>query len=351
MGLLKELFARLETRRALGEHLSEGEYGWFRSYPGPEAVNILGEGVKKHPESVSLQTAYMELLAKAGRKEEAWRAYERARDLYFALVERSETPTLAGDGGYNTELLTVLVARPWYIFILQEGKDDEFRRLEDRLREVCLKTKEDAKSLLVPRAFAEFGVGRYAAAVETLETCVKLKIWNDVVNEAMVTAALAKSLRAVGRRDDAIKSYRRAVEISGVDPGLLSEFLCLVVEVDGVLGLLRELPAYEKTRQRPDVRLNATLSCFDAWVVLAAGNDKLAFEYMVQAVQFVGQASQQPAFGGDEMLVCEVLLLVVAEKLGDTRRAAVLSDFLKHYPVERVKAMRDVFALPKQKRE
>ena len=182
----------------------------------------------------------MEVLAKAGRKEEAWKAYERARDLYFALLERAQIPTL--DGEYITELLTVLRVRPWYIFLLQEGKDEEFQRLENRLRELLPKTGDDPRNLLLPRAFAEAASGRHRAAVNTLELYMGGKVGND----ALISTALAKSLRALNRRQDAIKQYRHAVQLSGVDPGLLSELLYLVVEEEGVKGLRRELSAYDQ---------------------------------------------------------------------------------------------------------
>jgi len=349
MGLFRELRDRLEARRALGEQISVEEYGWLgmNIYQGPEAVAILSEGVKRYADSVLLQSDYMEVLAKAGRKEEAWKAYERARDLYFALLERWETPRLGGD--YITEPITVLRVRPWYIFLLQEGKDEEFRRLEKRLREMCRKTGDDPKSLLLPRAFAEFATGRYAAAVESLESCVQLKVWNEVVNEVMVTGLFARSLRLVGRRQDAIKQYRRAVQISGVDPGFLSEFLSLVVEEEGVDGLRRELPAYDQVRSRLDVRLNATLSCFSSWAALARGDEKAAFEHLVLAGPYVLMAGQQPVFGGDEGLVCGVILQIVAEKLADSKRLVGVTEFLKRFPAERVKAMRELFLLPKRK--
>ena len=46
MGLYKELFDRLETWRALGEELTETEYGWYFFYQSPDAVSILGEGAE-----------------------------------------------------------------------------------------------------------------------------------------------------------------------------------------------------------------------------------------------------------------------------------------------------------------
>jgi hypothetical protein len=174
-----------------------------------------------------------------------------------------------------------------------------------------------------------------------------LRLWNEFVSEAMMTGALARSLRFSGRRQDAIKWYRRAGEISALDPALLSEFLCLVLEEEGVPGLLRELPAYGKERVTSDVRQNATLSCFNSWVFLAGGDEKVAFEYLVQAVPYVLQAGQQPAFGGDEGLACGVMLQIVSEKLGDSKRLAVAKDFLKPYPADRVRTMREIFLIPK----
>jgi serine/threonine protein kinase/tetratricopeptide (TPR) repeat protein len=348
MGLYKELFDRLETRRALGEKMAADEYGWFVFYQGAAAVAILGEGVEKYPDSVLLHSNYLQVLAKAGRKQEAWKAYETARDLYFDQVDKNATPGLrVGGEPIQVPLLPpVIQAVPWYAFLLQAGKDDEFRRLEERLREVCPNTKTEAKALLLPRAMAEFGAGKYAAAAKSLEGCLQEKLWNELASEAMITGALARSLRALGRRQDAIKAYRRAVQISGVDPALLSEFLCLVVEEEGVNGLRRELPNYDPW-QRLDVRLNATLTYFSSWAALATGDEKAAFENMVQAGPYFRMASQQPL--GDEGLVCAVILQIVSEKLADSKRLARATGYLKGFPAERVRTMRAVFALPNRK--
>jgi hypothetical protein len=132
--------------------------------------------------------------------------------------------------------------------------------------------------------------------------------------------------------------------LSGVDPALLSEFLYLVVEEEGMLGLAREMPAYEKTRPSMDVRLNATLSCFSALVFIAVGEDKSASENLVSAIPYFHLANRLPVFGGDEGLVCGVILRVLSEKLGDPQRAAGFSEFLRRYPVERVNGMKELFS-------
>jgi tetratricopeptide (TPR) repeat protein len=352
MGLFKELRDRLEARRALGEEMGVTDYGWLGTvYQGIESVAILREGVKNYPDSVVLHSHYMQLLAKTGRKEEAWKAYERSRDLYFAQVARREVPALP-DVSQTIEvppLPPTVVAPQWYSYLLQEGKDDEFRRLDERLREVCKKTMTDHQSLLLPRATAEFGCGRYAEAAKSLETCLQMRLWNELASEAMITGALARSLRALRRREDAIKWYRRAVQISGVDPGLLSEFLCLVVEEQGVNGLLRELPAYDQVVRRLDVRLNATLHYFSSWRALAKGDEKAAFENLVQAELWFRLAIRQANFGQDEALVWGVILQIVSEKLADSKRLVVASEFLKRFPPDRVRTMRKVFLLAKGK--
>src|SRR5262249_39614192 len=95
MGLLKELRHRLETRRALGEKLGIMDYHWLGTiYQGGEALAILREGIKKYPGSVGLHSDSVLVLAKTGRKEEAWQAYEQGRDLYFAKVAESAVPVL-----------------------------------------------------------------------------------------------------------------------------------------------------------------------------------------------------------------------------------------------------------------
>ena len=296
LGLFKELRDRVETRRALGEPLRIAEYVWMGTifYQGEEAVAILDEGVKKYPESVELLSDYMQLLSRVGRKEAAWNAYEKGRDLYFAQVDRNETPTSPGDGIKVPPMSPTFVALPWYSYLLKEGKDDEFHRLEDRLREACAKTRTEPKSLLLPRAVAEFGARRYAAAAKSLEICLQERVWNDVASEAMITTDLARSLYETGQRQAAIKFYRRAVQISEADPGLLSEFFSLALKEGGAIGLLQEVSALDQSRLGQDPRVNATIACINSWVFLVGGNEKTAFEYLVQAVPLVLRANQQP---------------------------------------------------------
>jgi serine/threonine protein kinase/tetratricopeptide (TPR) repeat protein len=344
MGHFKELRDRLETRRALGEEMGPTDYRWLGVvYQGTEALAILAEGVKKHPTSVELQSDHLQSLAQAGRKEEAWNAYETARDLYFV---RADTIGAPARGHQDIPLPPTLVALPWYTFLLQAGKDDEFSRLDDHLRKVCTKMMTDPNHLLLPRAFAEFSARKYEAAARSLEGCLQLQLWNEIVSETMIVGALARSFRALGRRKDAIKSYRRAVGTSSLDPALLSELLCVVVEEEGVVGLLRELPALSQGRVGAEARQNATLSCFNAWLFLAGGNEKLATEYLLQAVPYVLQAGQQ--LGGDEGVACAVIIRVVAEKLGDSRRLAIATDILRRYPVDRVKKMQEILVIPKR---
>ena len=100
----------------------------------------------------------MQLLAKAGRKEEAWKAYEKGRDLYFAQLDRSEIPAMpvVSEAIELPPLPPFAFALPWYTYLLKEGKDDEFRQLEVRLKKACGKTRTEPKELMLPRAFAEF---------------------------------------------------------------------------------------------------------------------------------------------------------------------------------------------------
>jgi tetratricopeptide (TPR) repeat protein len=335
MGLFKELRDRLETRRALGVEMNATEYRWLGStYQGSEALEILDNGAKKFPDSVELHSDYMQLLAKAGKKEAAWKAYERGRDLYFAKVERCEAPAMPIDS-HGIELPPpppTLVALPWYTYLVQEGKEDELHRLEDRLRGLCAKSRTEAKELLLPRAFAEFSAGRYAAAATSLEMCLREKLWNESASEALITGALARSFRAIDRRQEAIGWYQRAVQISGVDPGLLSEFLCLVVQEHRVDGLLKELPAFEQTWLRLNVRVNAILTCFSAWAALAAGDERAASEKLVLAGPYNLLASHQPTLGADEGLICAVILETVSRNSAEQQRAGESTEFLKRFP-------------------
>jgi len=209
MGLFEELRDRIETRRALGEELSEGAYDSLGTnvYQGTAALAILAEGTKKHPDSSLLHSAYMRLLWKAGRKAEAWKAFEKGRDAYFAQVDRSNAHELDWQ---TPPVPPTFVAISWYQYLLDEGKDDEFRRLEVRLKEACGKTRTEPKELMLPRAFAEFGAGRFADASKSLEFCVQEKLWNEIVSEVMIKDALTKSRNETGKRQDATKSDRLA---------------------------------------------------------------------------------------------------------------------------------------------
>jgi serine/threonine protein kinase/tetratricopeptide (TPR) repeat protein len=360
MGRSKELVDRIETKRALGEKLVVEDYRRLGAYyQGTEAVAIVREGIDKHPRSVSLLSDYTTVLAKAGQKDAAWDAYEKGRDLYFSIVGKTESVAsplwlltdLQDDFRDRESLSPEFFARQWYTFLLQEMKDEEFHRLDQRLRGVCQKMGTDAKNLLLPRATAEYGTGRYTAAVKSLEACLREGRWNELASEAMLTGALARSHRALGHRQDAIAWFRRAMEVSGVHAGLLAEFLCLVVEDQGVDGLRRELVAFDRVRLNPDAMRSATLGCFAAWAALAKGDDKAAFEKLVQADTSYLAASQiaaSPQAGpvGEEALVCAVLLQIVAEQLAD-KRAAGLAEFVKRFPAERVRMIREVFTLPK----
>jgi tetratricopeptide (TPR) repeat protein len=283
----------------------------------------------------------MQVLARAGRKEEAWQAYQKGRDSYFAQVTGTDAPVLPGDVR-GIPLSPAIVAEWWYSYLLQEDRVDEFERLETRLLKACPATLSKPEDLLPPRATAEFTTHKYDSAAKSLEICVQKKLGN----ETLLTGALARSLRALGRRKDAIESYRRAVQLSDVDPSLLSEFLCLVVQEHGAEGLLRELPAFEQTWLKLNVRPNATLDCFSAWAALVTGDEKRAFEKLVSAGPFFLQASRQTDFAGDEALACGVILQIVSEKLADSKRMAEATEFLKRFPADRVKAMRKVFSLP-----
>jgi hypothetical protein len=84
-------------------------------------------------------------------------------------------------------------------------------------------------------------------------------------------------------------------------------------------------------------------------VFLAGGDEKTAFEYLLQAVPYVSIASHQPVFRNEEGVACAAILQIVAEKLGDSKRLAIATGYLGAFPPERVRAMQNVFQLPKRK--
>jgi tetratricopeptide (TPR) repeat protein len=289
----------------------------------------------------------MVALSRNGRKKEARAAYETATKLYLERLRREETPRPIGDvEGLSAVLWPGSVATFWFSYLLEHGSKQEVDDLEKRLRDAWQRTGKNPDDVVVARASAEFASRRYSAAAKSLEFCLRKKLWNEIATEAIITGGLARSLRALGRRQDAIKWYRRAIPLSDVDPALLSEFLCCIVEEQGVDGLSRELPTYEQTWKRLDVRLNATLSCFSAWAALANHDEKEAFEKFILAIPYVLLASQQAVFSGEEGIVCGVIHHVISEKLEASKHVAGATEFLKSFPAERVKAMKKVFSLP-----
>jgi len=114
-------------------------------------------------------------------------------------------------------------------------------------------------------------------------------------------------------------------------------------------ALVRELSALDQTWLKLNVRPNATLDCFSAWAALATGNEKRAFEKLVSAGPFFLQASRQSDFGGDEALACAITYQIVSEKLGESKRLAEASEFLKRFPGDRVETMRELFSIRQRK--
>jgi tetratricopeptide (TPR) repeat protein len=287
----------------------------------------------------------MRTLATGGRKDEAWKAYERGRDLYFAQVHGSSAPVLPfvhqediADRLLAEPLSLLLLAELWYTYLLQERKDDEFHRLDQRLREVCSMTKLEANDLLSSRAGAEFDSGRNDEAVKSLESFLKIKLRNQVKNDAMIAKYVAESERALGEPQEAIKWYRRAVKISRADPSLLSEFLCLVVQEQGENGLRRELPAYyEQARLSPNARLKATVNSFAAWGSLAMENEKSASVYLANAAHYLALASQQRRqpvqSAGGKVVFEKRASLGKDDSTGPSPKDSKLASFRKTYTV------------------
>src|SRR5262249_4425585 len=145
------------------------------------------------------------------------------------------------------------------------------------------------------------------------------------------------------------KAYRRAFKLSKPDAGLVSEFFCRVLEEEKVDGFLRELAAFDQSRLGQDPRLNAVASSMNSWLFLAGGDEKTSSDYLAQAMPYVILAYQQlgppqtdkSASGSDavgkgtfvsnDRLVCAVILHSVAEKLGDSKRAATAMSLLRRF--------------------
>jgi serine/threonine protein kinase/tetratricopeptide (TPR) repeat protein len=346
MDLSMELLDRLETMRASGQELVSEEYNWLANRAqGAKALSIIRDALKLYPESVELHIDYMTLLANAGQKEEAWKAYRTARDLYVSEIMNREIAVL--DVPKQSPSSVTRIARPWYTYLMHEARDDELPRLEEHLRDICVKTGQNPNVLRLPRGIAEYRSHRYADATRSLEICFHESLWNEDVSQARIAELLAKSHHALGHYQESIKWYRRAVQISRVDPGLLSTLLSLILQYEGLNGLVRELPKYDQARLELDFPANATLTCFSSWAALALGDQKAAFEKMVQAELYCCLAGHSGVDNRDDALVCGVIIHVVSEQLADAKRLTMASEILKQFPSERVRGLRDAFLLPK----
>jgi tetratricopeptide (TPR) repeat protein len=269
----------------------------------------------------------------------------------------ADTPPVPGD--LNDAVVSPTVfAEQWYTYLLRENNVDELQRLERRLQDVCAKLLSRPADLWFPRAKAEFTNGKYADAVKSLKLCIE----NKLGDESWTTGSLARSLWALGRRQEAIPAYRRATQLSEPDSNLLSEFLSLIVQEEGVDGLRRELPAFEQRWNKLNVRVNAVLSLFSAWAALVAGDEVGAYEKFVIAGPYSLLASNQPTLDQYEALVSVTLINVISERLAESGRLTAGTEFLKRFPparvqtseymkrvpADRAKAMREIFTIPKR---
>lgn len=346
MGRYRELVARIETRRAMGEDLAEVDYRILGDlYSSQQALGILQEGLTKHPNSIQLEKSLMNVFARAGRKDEAWRAYQTSRDLFFAEIEARASGVSGKVAPWPGQ-----EAISWFTFLLEQGKFQEMEKLEERLGDACIKTNHNPNDLVLARASAEFATGRYAEAVKSLKACLELKQGTP----ASVVSSLAQSYHALNQRKEALKWYRQAVELNGYDPRLLSKFLVLLVQEEGTVGLTKELPNYKALASRQNPRLNATLGAFGAWAALANGKEKEAFVKAIKAgsslammVKEVLTATGSLSDAEEEVVVCAVILHSVYERLGEAEELANSANVLKLLSPNKVEAARTIFSRSK----
>ncbi len=216
-----------------------------------------------------------------------------------------------------------------------------------RLEKAMNRLPEESRNVIVAVKIEGRTYDEIAKTLGKTPDAVRMQVNRDLraLQNTLSALEVASTFRTLGQREDAIKWYQRAVHLSNVEPALLSEFLCLVVEEHGVHGLLRELPVYDRNRSSQDARLSVILNSFSSWAALASGNETAALEYLNQACLSVHLASQQRIFGEDEGLVCGVAIHIVSEKLVDSHGLLMATKFLKQYPSERVRTIRKVFLL------
>lgn len=347
-GRYKELVDRIETRRAFGDSLSEVDYTVLGlRYMPNQALEILKEAIARHPRSYKIQTEYMTLLAKQGSKADARKAYKAARDLFFETVASSSNPappSLEGNQFQSRHPWPSVDAMPWFSYLVEEGSLEELSDLEGRLQEASIKLGRNPDELLLARAKAEVNSGRYSDAVKSLRACLKLKQGN----EAWVVPMLAHSLLSLDKRQEGLQWLRQAVELTDFDARNVSRFLMLLVEEEGVNGLEKELAKFKPLLTRFNVRLNATLTAFDAWCSIAKGKEKEASVKAAKAGVYLALVIKEASPDSEEeCLVCTSILRTVAEKTGDAEILRAANEILKHFPPPRVNSIQKALVLPK----
>jgi tetratricopeptide (TPR) repeat protein len=249
-----------------------------------------------------------------------------------------------------------------FTYLAEDGRASAIAALQDRILAALSPLRQEQENgsslrasdlratdqgmILLLRAQAEMHFGRFAEAVRSLEKCIESPIGKQA---PWAPKGMAICLLHLGRPDDAIDWYRRALEPNGWEPELVFNFLLTVATFRGPTGVSKELPGLAAPRTGVSVRRNATLSCFKAWRAMRTDDAKTAREAAFDARPYVLLARRGglPIPDGlpsvDEIATWCAILESVFQWLEGDEQAKAFSEQLGNLPASTVENVRRVF--------
>ena len=203
----------------------------------------------------------------------------------------------------------------------------------------------DLGTMLVVRSNAGARSGRFADAVASYEKCLEF----PAVREApVIPAGMAICLLRLGRVDEAIEWYRRAMKPNGWEPGLVFDLLSVVATRHGPAGVSKELAALAGPKIGVSARRNTTLSCFRAWCAMSTDDVQGARDAAFDAREYVLlarcrnlSAAEGPP-SDNELAVSCVILERVFRWLKNDEQARAFSKQLEAMPSNAVENARRI---------
>ena len=249
-----EYAERLKTRRAMGSALSEPCYLNLAnsSKDERESIAIIEEGIKHYPKAFDLRANLAMLLLRKGKKNLAKSEYERAISLFDEDAQKAvadcKNPIGTGLKGEAFDRSLRFSGFPFsfvgacFTYLAEDGRDSAISKLQERILRAPVPLRKvqqeqapslhsldlsafDRQMLFVARVSAEMQAGRFSEALATIR---KLEETTSVREDPMLLSTMARCLRQVGRDEESIDCYRRAMKPNSLEPGLVFDFLSAV---------------------------------------------------------------------------------------------------------------------------